>query len=108
MNRRRHQAPSTVPKASSPAPASGGCPYGRTSLSGCRSPGASRRGADSRAGGLEVIGAGETLTASSWTPLPQELPVGVIAEEGEAAILLIDRSPSVTFVPTYQSLTGGK
>jgi hypothetical protein len=32
----------------------------------------------------------------------------VIAEEGEAASLLIDRSPSVTFVPTYQSHKGGK
>jgi hypothetical protein len=26
MKRSRHQAPSTVPRASSPAPASGGCP----------------------------------------------------------------------------------
>jgi chaperonin GroES len=32
----------------------------------------------------------------------------VLAGEGEAAALLIDRSPSVTFVPTYQSHTGGK
>jgi chaperonin GroES len=32
----------------------------------------------------------------------------VLAGEGEAAVLLIDRSPSVTFVPTYQSHTGGK
>ena len=40
--------------------------------------------------------------------LPQALPVGVLAKEGEAAILLIDPSPSVTFVLTYQSHTGGK
>jgi len=32
----------------------------------------------------------------------------VLAGEGEAAVWLIDRHPSVTFVPTYQSLTGGK
>jgi hypothetical protein len=40
--------------------------------------------------------------------LPQELPVGVLAGEGEAASLLIDRNPSVTFVSSYQSDTGGK
>jgi hypothetical protein len=42
------------------------------------------------------------------TPLPQERPVGVLAGEGEATVLLIDLSPTVTFVPTYQSHTGGK
>jgi hypothetical protein len=30
------------------------------------------------------------------TPLPQERPVGVLAGEGEATVLLIDRSPTVT------------
>ena len=36
------------------------------------------------------------LKAPRPAPLPQELPIGVLAGEGELAILLIDRSPSVT------------
>ncbi len=73
-----------------------GAPYGWTSLSGFRSSGASRRGADSGTRRLEAVGARETLTAPSFVPLPQELPVGELPGEGEPSVLLIDRNPSVT------------
>jgi hypothetical protein len=48
--------PSTVRRASYVELLSGGCPYGRATLSGCRNLGASRGGTDSGTGRLEAVG----------------------------------------------------
>ena len=80
-----------------------GASCGRTSLSGCRSHGASRGSADSGAQRLEAVASRATIKVIHLPPRPRELPVGVITGEGKQPSC--QRMPPTRILQTWPTKT---